>query len=112
VARSLGRRHSLGVELIEMAGGRDVFAENQASRGDRTPRGARRGRRDRIILASWCGKPVDVKAIAGRAGWAGITAVSGARSTSWTGRRSGPWPSLMHGLRRIHEIIQAYLADR
>src|SRR5262245_39749646 len=49
-------------ELIEMAGGRDVFAD---LRGEQSAAGRRVAaeevvRRDpEIILASWCGKPVD-----------------------------------------------------
>src|SRR3989454_8738675 len=64
-------------ELIEIAGGRDVFVELRGEPGahgrivspqaviDRDPE---------IILASWCGKPVDAASVAGRAGWDRITA--------------------------------------
>jgi iron complex transport system substrate-binding protein len=103
-------------ELIEMAGGRDVFAElrnEQGATGRRVAPDEVARRDPEIILASWCGKPVDVKAIAGRAGWAGITAVQRGQIHELDGADVlSPGPSLMHGLRRIHEIIQAYLADR
>ena len=65
-------------ETIELAGGRDVFAE---LRDERSARGrvvdvAEVARRDpEIILASWCGKPVDRDAIAARPGWQGVSAV-------------------------------------
>jgi len=37
-----------------------------------------RERDPQIILASWCGKPVDTASIAARAGWDRISAVKGA----------------------------------
>jgi iron complex transport system substrate-binding protein len=98
-------------EAIEIAGGRDVFAELAAE-----PAAARRvvdlaavARRDpEIILASWCGKPVDVAAIAARPGWDAVTAVRRGQIHELDGADVlSPGPSLMVGLRRIHEIIQA-----
>ena len=97
-------------ELIEIAGGRDVFAE-------RRDRGDAKGRivsphevvhRDpEIILASWCGKPVDAATIAARPGWAGVAAVRTGRVHEIAGEDVlSPGPSVLHGLRRIHEIIQ------
>jgi iron complex transport system substrate-binding protein len=71
-------------------------------------------RRDpEIILASWCGKPVDRARIAERPGWGAITAVRRGQIHELDGADVlSPGPSLVHGLRRIHEIIQAYLAAR
>jgi len=87
-------------ELIEIAGGRDVFAElrDQPSASGRvvTPETVI-ARDPQIILASWCGKPVDPAQIASRPGWGGIAAEE----------ILSPGPSLMAGLRRIHEIVQA-----
>jgi iron complex transport system substrate-binding protein len=69
-------------ELIEIAGGRDVFAHLQAEQGakarildpqqiiDAAPE---------VILASWCGKKVRTEKIAARAGWGAIPAVANAR---------------------------------
>lgn len=102
-------------ELIEIAGGRDVFAELRTE-------GRARGRivspeevvrRDpEIILASWCGKPVEPATIAGRAGWRSITAVKQGQIHEIAGGDIlAPGPSLMAGLRRIHEIIQAFQAS-
>jgi iron complex transport system substrate-binding protein len=102
-------------ELIEMAGGRDVFA-------DRADRPDARGRivsaddvvaRDpQIILASWCGKPVDREAIARRPGWASVSAVKlGQVHEIEGGDILSPGPSLMVGLRRIHEIIQGFSSE-
>src|SRR5215813_207463 len=97
-------------ELIEIAGGRDVFAELRAgpSARERVVAPDEVVRRDpQIILASWCGKPVDRAAIATRAGWSAITAVASGQIHEIAGEDVlAPGPSLMHGLRRIHEIIQ------
>ena len=65
-------------ELIEIAGGRDVFAElaEQKSASDRivTSDQVIAAAPD-IILASWCGKKVRVEKIAARPGWQDIPAV-------------------------------------
>jgi len=97
-------------ELIEIAGGRDVFAELR-ERGDAKGRivsADEVARRDpEIILASWCGKPVDTKDIARRAGWSNVSAVRSGRIYEIAGEDVlSPGPSILHGLRRIHDIIQ------
>jgi len=97
-------------ELIEIAGGRDVFAEVR-ERGDAEGRIVSPDevvRRDpEIILASWCGKPVDATAIASREGWADVAAVRAGRIYEIEGEDVlSPGPSIVHGLRRIHDIIQ------
>lgn len=101
-------------DLIELAGGRDVFAELREQRGarGRIVTGEEVARRDpQIILASWCGKPVDRAAIAARPGWQTITAVGAGQIHEIPGEDVlAPGPSLMHGLRRIHEIIHAFQA--
>jgi len=103
-------------ELIEIAGGRDVFVELRGEPGahgrivspqaviDRDPE---------IILASWCGKPVDAASVAGRAGWDRITAVKAGEIHAIEGTDIlSPGPSLLVGLRRIHEIIQGFQVRR
>jgi iron complex transport system substrate-binding protein len=97
-------------ELIEIAGGRDVFAELR-ERGDAKGRVVSPeevvARDPEIILASWCGKPVDSGAIAGRAGWSNVAAVCAGRIYEIAGEDVlSPGPSIVHGLRRIHDIIQ------
>jgi iron complex transport system substrate-binding protein len=98
-------------EAIEIAGGRDVFAElrEQPLARGRIVDPAEVLRRDpEIILASWCGKPVDVASIAARPGWGDVTAVRRGQIHELDGADVlSPGPSLMAGLRRIHEIIQA-----
>jgi iron complex transport system substrate-binding protein len=103
-------------ELIEIAGGRDVFAELQAQRsaaGRRVDPEEVIRRDPEVILASWCGKPVDPAAIAGRPGWDRISAVRSGQIHEIDGADVlAPGPSLMIGLRRIHEIVQSVQATR
>ena len=101
-------------ELIEIAGGRDVFAELREARDAQgrvvTPE-AVIARDPEIILASWCGKPVDTARIAARPGWEGVSAVKAGQIHALDGADVlVPGPSLMLGLRRIHEIVQAHQA--
>jgi iron complex transport system substrate-binding protein len=103
-------------ELIEIAGGRDVFAELASERSakqrivDFTDVAARD---PEIILASWCGKPVDASLIATRREFHDVTAVRRGFIHEIDGADIlSPGPSLMHGLRRIHEIVQEYQATR
>ncbi len=101
-------------ELIEIAGGRDVFAElrdRQAAAGRVVSPEAVVERDPQIILASWCGKPVDRGQIVGRPGWERISAVKAGQLHEIEGEDIlAPGPSLMAGLRRIHEVIQAFQA--
>jgi iron complex transport system substrate-binding protein len=66
-------------ELIEIAGGDDVFADLRggAAAKDRTilP-GAVIERRPDVILASWCGKKVRIDRIRSRPGWEAVPAVA------------------------------------
>lgn len=101
-------------ELIEIAGGQDVFTELRAQPGakHRVVAAAEVVRRDpEIILASWCGKPVDKSSIAARPGWENITAIRRGQVHEIDGEDIlSPGPSLMHGLRRIHDLIQDFQA--
>ena len=97
-------------EVIELAGGRDIFSDlrDKPSAKERVVEPAEVVRRDpQIILASWCGKPVDVEAIARRPGWEGVSAVKRGRIHEVDGADIlSPGPSVLTGLRLIHEIIQ------
>ncbi|HEV8472863.1 MAG TPA: ABC transporter substrate-binding protein [Methylomirabilota bacterium] len=101
-------------DLIEIAGGRDVFAELRERRSarERIVTAADVAARDpQIVLASWCGKPVDLTSFASRPGWQRVAAVRAGQVHEIAGEDVlSPGPSLMHGLRRIHEIIQAFQA--
>ncbi len=65
-------------ELIEAAGGEDVFASLRAQKSARDrivqPEAVIAASPD-LILASWCGKKVQPELIRGRPGWAAIPAV-------------------------------------
>jgi len=101
-------------DLIEVAGGRDIFADlrDRRSASERiVPAAEVVAREPQIILASWCGKPVDVSAIAGRPGWDRLPAVATGEIHEIPGEDVlSPGPSLVQGLRRIHEAIQAVQA--
>lgn len=65
-------------ELIELAGGRNVFEERTGGKqaDERFVEGREVIERDPdLIAASWCGEPVDIEAIRNREGFGQITAV-------------------------------------
>jgi iron complex transport system substrate-binding protein len=101
-------------ELIELAGGVDVFPELRERRDapGRIVDPAEVVRRDpEIILASWCGKPADLGAIRGRPGWDRIRAVRAGRVYEVPSADFlSPGPSVLRGLRTLHEIVQASVA--
>jgi len=103
-------------ELIELAGGRDVFAELRERRSarERVVAPDEVIRRDpQLILVSWCGKPADLEAIRARPGWDRISAVRGGRVHEIAGADVlSPGPSLLVGLRRVHELVQETLDAR
>lgn len=96
-------------ELIELAGGEDVLA------GQRGPAARDRivspadviARDPELILASWCGKPVDGEAIRTRSGWSEISAVRSGRIHEIPGviiLQPGP-AALTDGVREIQARI-------
>jgi iron complex transport system substrate-binding protein len=102
-------------EIVEVAGGRDIFPELREGRSarERVVDPDEVVRRDpEIILASWCGKRVDIDAIRNRPGWDGIAAVKRGRVHEVEGADIlSPGLSVLIGLRRIHEIVQASLRE-
>ena len=96
-------------ELIERAGGADVFAElgkNRAARDRVVSSEQVRQANPEIIVASWCGKPVDVEAISSRAGWAEIAAVRERRIYEIPGEDIlQPGFRLIYGYERLKEIF-------
>jgi iron complex transport system substrate-binding protein len=69
-------------ELIDVAGGQDVFAERSSGKlaKERFVQADEVVARDpEVIVASWCGKPVDRSAIAARGGWGDVSAVKSGR---------------------------------
>jgi iron complex transport system substrate-binding protein len=101
-------------ELIEIAGGQDVFPElrQRRSAGERVVDPSEvLMRRPQIIVASWCGKPVDLDAIRNRPGWDGLEAVREGRVYALpSADLLAPGPSVLRGLRRLHDIVQGWVA--
>jgi iron complex transport system substrate-binding protein len=101
-------------ELIEIAGGQDVFPElrERKEAAGRVVDPAEVVSRDpEIIVASWCGKPVDLNAIRNRPGWGGIAAVRTGRVHALPpGDVLSPGPSVIRGLRALHDVVQACVA--
>ena len=100
-------------EVIEAAGGRDIFPElrEMPSAKDRVVDAAEVRRRDpQMILASWCGKPVDAESIRKRPGWDRVTAVAEGQVHELAGADIlSPGLSVLVGLRQVHELVQAYM---
>ncbi len=97
-------------ELIEIAGGRDVFADRAGSlrAGDRrvTPADVA-ARAPEVVLASWCGKPFDRAAFLSRPGFADLPAVRSGRLHEIPGHlvlQPGP-TCLLEGLDRLAEYL-------
>src|SRR4029453_1462421 len=95
-------------ELIELAGGGRRGARGGGGGG---AGGARRARE--IILVSWCGKPADLYVIRRRPGWDRISAVRHGRVHEIDGGDVlSPGPSMLVGLRHVHELVQQALRER
>ena len=96
-------------ELIERAGGADIFPELRKHRAakDRavSPEQVCHANPE-IIFASWCGKPMDAAAISSRLGWSEIAAVRAKRIFEIAGEDIlQPGFRLVHGFQRLKEII-------
>ena len=105
-------------ELVEIAGGEDVFADlshSQAAAG----RIVHDGRtvvekQPEIILASWCGKKFRPERLAARPGWNEIPAVQNHclyEVKSAEILQPGP-AALSDGVRRIHSVLAAFVSRR
>ena len=96
-------------DLIEAAGGEDIFPELQAAQRapDRVVDPAYVIRRDpQVIVASWCGKKVNLDRIRTRPGWQAITAVRHDRIHEIKSPDIlQPGPSLVRGLRQLTACI-------
>jgi iron complex transport system substrate-binding protein len=97
-------------ELVEIAGGDPILPELRHAKlakerivePDEVVR-----RRPDAIIASWCGKAVNKKKIASRAGWDVLEAVQSGRIyeiKSAVILQPGP-ASLTEGVRQLHEIM-------
>jgi iron complex transport system substrate-binding protein len=103
-------------DLIEIAGGRDIFPEfrDKSRASERVVSLDEVARRDpQIILVSWCGKKADREKIRSRPGWDSLSAVREGRIVEIDGADIlAPGPSVMVGLRQIHEVVQTFITSR
>jgi len=96
-------------ELIDRAGGTDIFPElrkNRAAR-ERVISSEQICRANpEIIFASWCGKPVHADTVSSRPGWAEIAAVRACRIYEIPGEDIlQPGFRLIYGYERLKEIV-------
>jgi iron complex transport system substrate-binding protein len=102
-------------ELVEIAGGEPIFPElRHAKLGkERVVDATEVVRRDpEVIVASWCGKPVQKEAIASRAGWEHVSAVRNSHIHEIKSAyilQPGP-AALTVGVQQLHDIV-ARVAD-
>ena len=103
-------------ELIERAGGVDIFADLRSKRSaaDRVIDSERvRGRNPQVILASWCGRPVRVETIASRPGWESMDAVLNRRIHELPGEDIlQPGFRLVFGYERSNQLLRTHLTNR
>ena len=96
-------------ELIEIAGGQDIFPELKAGKNakDRYVNSEEVVRRNpEIMFASWCGKKANLDAIRSRPGWDVIDAVKNNRIYEIKSPDIlAPGPSFILGLKQIHKTI-------
>jgi iron complex transport system substrate-binding protein len=104
-------------ELIEIAGGTPLFPELSAcgKARDRVVDASKVAARDpEVILASWCGRKVNVKQIGARPGWAQTSAVRNGHVyeiKSAVILQPGP-ASLTEGVAQIHAILARVVGAR
>jgi iron complex transport system substrate-binding protein len=104
-------------ELVEIAGGEDVFAEqshSQAATGRIADPDLVVRKNPDVILGSWCGKKFRPERVAARAGWHAISAV---RENQLFEIKSAdilqPGPAaLTDGVRRLHAVLDAWSRTR
>lgn len=98
-------------ELIEIAGGEDIFSErshSQAARGRIVTADLVVSRRPDVMLGSWCGKKFRPERVAARPGWQDLPAVRENRLYEIKSAdilQPGP-AALTDGVRRIHELLR------
>ncbi len=97
-------------ELIECAGGQDIFPELRGVRRAeaRVVTEAEVARRNpEVIVASWCGKPVKTGQIRAREGWQGMAAVRAGRIFAIESSKIlQPGPALVAGYRELSRILR------
>ncbi len=103
-------------ELIEIAGGEDIFGELSSSHAAQgriiSDRKEIIRRAPDVILGSWCGKKFRPERVAARPGWDAVPAVRmGELHEIKSSEILQPGPAaLTDGVRRIHDILRAFLS--
>jgi iron complex transport system substrate-binding protein len=102
-------------EIIQMAGGDDVFAGRSARKAEERVVGREEvvAANPQIILASWCGKPVDIESIRAREGFEAIDAVRTGQIHELAPEiilQAGP--ALVSGLEEIGRIVREWESRR
>ena len=98
-------------ELIEIAGGEEVFSDrshSHAATGRIVAADEVREKNPEVILGSWCGKKFRPERVAARPGWQAIDAVKAKRLYEIKSAdilQPGP-AALTDGVRRIHELLK------
>ena len=98
-------------ELIEIAGGEDIFSErshSQAAHGRIVTADLVVSRRPDVMFGSWCGKKFRPERVAARPGWQDLPAVRENRLYEIKSAdilQPGP-AALTDGVRRIHELLR------
>ncbi len=98
-------------EIIERAGGHDIFAgrRGRAAKERTVSLEEVSAANPEIILASWCGKRVDLPAIRARAGFGELAAVQREQLHALdSGLILQPGPRVLKGARQIQRIIQRW----
>jgi iron complex transport system substrate-binding protein len=100
-------------EIIQTAGGDDIFAGRSSQKAERRVVSAEKiaAANPQIILASWCGKAVDVDSIRNREGFSSIDAVRIGQIHELAPEmilQAGP--NLVSGLEAIRRIVQEWEA--
>lgn len=103
-------------ELIEVAGGADIFPELRRckSASERVVSSETViERQPDIMVASWCGKKARLERIAARPGWDGVAAVrNGQLHEIKAPDILQPGPALLHGGRQLAAIVTGWRASR
>jgi iron complex transport system substrate-binding protein len=102
-------------EVIQMAGGDDIFAGRTSKKAEQRVVSPEQivAANPQIILASWCGKPVNIDSIRNRGGFSSIEAVKTGQIYELPPEmilQAGP--NLVSGLEAIRRIVQAWEARR
>ena len=100
-------------ELIERAGGTDVFADlcSKRAASERVVSSEEVCRRNPdVIFASWCGRPVRIAEIAARPGWERLPAIMGNHVYEIAGRDIlQPGFRLVYGYEKIKQCLTVQL---